>query len=132
MMGDVPDQKVPIPNLTITRILNQEKSPDLFSHKGFEAIQPSAESPMIINGKNIPLLDVFLFHFYPLDHSSMGGIRRNLLIFYLIEAAKLFSILLMPDDDSWTEQSYLGCSSVPFLSPLIHSNMGGLRLSSVT
>nr|GFB30194.1 hypothetical protein [Tanacetum cinerariifolium] len=28
MMGDVSDQKVPIPNLTITRILNQEKSPD--------------------------------------------------------------------------------------------------------
>nr|GFA02999.1 hypothetical protein [Tanacetum cinerariifolium] len=37
MMGDVFDQKVPIPNLTITRILNQEKSPDLLSHLGFEA-----------------------------------------------------------------------------------------------
>nr|GFC99989.1 hypothetical protein [Tanacetum cinerariifolium] len=58
MMGDVSDQKVPIPTLTITRILNQEKSPDLFSHQGFEAFQPSAECPMIINGKNIPLLDV--------------------------------------------------------------------------
>nr|GFB13768.1 hypothetical protein [Tanacetum cinerariifolium] len=65
MMGDVSDQKVPIPNLTITRVLNQEKSPDLFSHLGFEAFQPSAECPMIINGKNIPLLDVPLFHFYP-------------------------------------------------------------------
>nr|GEW03175.1 hypothetical protein [Tanacetum cinerariifolium]GEW04681.1 hypothetical protein [Tanacetum cinerariifolium] len=32
MMGDVSDQKVPIPNLTITRILNQEKSLDLLSH----------------------------------------------------------------------------------------------------
>nr|GFB79752.1 hypothetical protein [Tanacetum cinerariifolium] len=70
--GDVPDQKVSIPNLMITRILNQEKSPDLLSHLGFEAIQPSAECPMIINGKNLPLLDVPLFHFYPLDHSSMG------------------------------------------------------------
>nr|GFD08086.1 hypothetical protein [Tanacetum cinerariifolium] len=29
MMGDVSDQKVPIHGLTITRILNQEKSPDL-------------------------------------------------------------------------------------------------------
>nr|GFB57013.1 hypothetical protein [Tanacetum cinerariifolium] len=67
MMGDVSDQKVPIPNLTITRILNQEKSPDLFSHLGFEAFQPSAECPMIINGKNTPVLDVPLFHFYPLD-----------------------------------------------------------------
>nr|GEW05367.1 retrovirus-related Pol polyprotein from transposon TNT 1-94 [Tanacetum cinerariifolium] len=67
MMCDVSDIKVPIPNLTITRILNQEKSPDLLSHLGFEAFQPSAECPMIINGKNIPLLDVPLFHFYPLD-----------------------------------------------------------------
>nr|GFA14254.1 hypothetical protein [Tanacetum cinerariifolium] len=57
MMGDVSDQKVPKPNLTITRVLNQEKSPDLLSHLGFKAIQPSAECPIIINGKNIPLLD---------------------------------------------------------------------------
>nr|GFB39972.1 hypothetical protein [Tanacetum cinerariifolium] len=28
----------------------------------------------------------------------------------------------MPDADSWTEQSYLGCSSVPFLSLLIRSS----------
>nr|GFC48037.1 hypothetical protein [Tanacetum cinerariifolium] len=67
MMGDVSDQKVLIPNLTITRVLNQEKSPDLLSNLGFEAFQPSAECPMIINGKNIPLFDVPLFHFYPLD-----------------------------------------------------------------
>nr|GEU75885.1 hypothetical protein [Tanacetum cinerariifolium] len=65
MMGDVSDQKVPIPNLTITRILNQEKSPDLLSHLGFEAFQPSAECPMIINGNNTPVLDVPRFHFYP-------------------------------------------------------------------
>nr|GEZ84176.1 hypothetical protein [Tanacetum cinerariifolium] len=37
MVGDVSDQKVPIPGLTITRILNQEKSPDLLSHQGLEA-----------------------------------------------------------------------------------------------
>nr|GFB79488.1 hypothetical protein [Tanacetum cinerariifolium] len=73
MMGDVSDQKVPIPNLTITRILNQEKSPDLLSHLGFEAFQPSAECPMIINGKNTPVLDVPLFHFYPLDQLKYGG-----------------------------------------------------------
>nr|GEX65414.1 hypothetical protein [Tanacetum cinerariifolium] len=65
MLGDVSDQKVPILGLMITRILNQEKSLDLLSHQGFEAFQPSAECPMIINGKNIPLLDVPLFHFYP-------------------------------------------------------------------
>nr|GEV45155.1 hypothetical protein [Tanacetum cinerariifolium] len=73
MMGDVSDQKVPIPRLTITRILNQEKSPDLLSHLGFKAFQPSAECPMIINGKNTPLLDVPLFHFYPLDQLKYGG-----------------------------------------------------------
>nr|GFC76166.1 hypothetical protein [Tanacetum cinerariifolium] len=32
MLGDVSDQKVPKPNLMITRVLNQEKSPDLLSH----------------------------------------------------------------------------------------------------
>nr|GEY09671.1 hypothetical protein [Tanacetum cinerariifolium] len=65
MMGDISERKVPIPNLTITRILNQEKSLDLLSHLGFEAFQPSTECPMIINGKNTPVLDVLLFHFYP-------------------------------------------------------------------
>nr|GEY20758.1 hypothetical protein [Tanacetum cinerariifolium] len=72
MMGDVSDQKVPIPGLTITRILNHEKSPDLLPHQGLEAFQPSAECPMIINGKNTPLLDVPLFHFYPLAQTKYG------------------------------------------------------------
>nr|GFA99227.1 hypothetical protein [Tanacetum cinerariifolium] len=65
MMGDIYDQNVPIPNLMITRVLNQEKSPDLLLHQGLEIFQPSAECPMLINGKNTPLLDVPLFHFYP-------------------------------------------------------------------
>nr|GFA85377.1 pre-mRNA splicing Prp18-interacting factor [Tanacetum cinerariifolium] len=73
IMGDVFDQKVPIPNLMITHILNQEKSPDLLYHLGFEAFQPSAECPMIINGKNTPVLDVPLFYFYPLDQLKYGG-----------------------------------------------------------
>nr|GFC76842.1 hypothetical protein [Tanacetum cinerariifolium] len=53
---------------------HMEKSPDLFSHMGFEAFQPSAECPMIINGKNIPFLDVPFSIFTPLINSSMGGI----------------------------------------------------------
>nr|GFB27016.1 hypothetical protein [Tanacetum cinerariifolium] len=53
MMGDVSDQKIPIPNPTITRILNQEKSPDLLSHLGFEAFQPSAECPMMIKRRTL-------------------------------------------------------------------------------
>nr|GEU72064.1 hypothetical protein [Tanacetum cinerariifolium] len=42
-----------------------EKSPDLLSHLGHEAFQPSAECPMMIHGKNTPILDVPLCHFYP-------------------------------------------------------------------
>nr|GEY38005.1 reverse transcriptase domain-containing protein [Tanacetum cinerariifolium] len=71
MMGDVSDQKVPIPGLTITRVLNQEKSRDLLSHLGFEAFQPSAECPMIINRKNIPLLDIK-------KEQSLGGPPQKL------------------------------------------------------
>nr|GFB06875.1 hypothetical protein [Tanacetum cinerariifolium] len=73
MMGDVSDQKVPIPGLTITRVLNQEKSPDLLSYRGFENFQLSAKRPMMIHGKNIPILDVPLFYFYPLDQLKYGG-----------------------------------------------------------
>nr|GEU95597.1 hypothetical protein [Tanacetum cinerariifolium] len=56
-----------------TGILN-EKSPDLLSHQGLKAFQPSAECPMMIHGKNTPILDVPLFHFYPLDQFKYGGI----------------------------------------------------------
>nr|GEZ70734.1 hypothetical protein [Tanacetum cinerariifolium] len=65
MMGDVSEQKVPIPGPTITRVSNQEKSPDLLSHQGHETFQPFTECPMMIHKKNIPILDVPLFHFYP-------------------------------------------------------------------
>nr|GEY93950.1 hypothetical protein [Tanacetum cinerariifolium] len=77
MMGDVSDQKVPIHGLTITRVLNQEKSPDLLSHQGLEAFQPSAECLMIINGNNIPLLDVLFSISIPLDKLKYGGIRSS-------------------------------------------------------
>nr|GFC39129.1 hypothetical protein [Tanacetum cinerariifolium] len=36
MMGDISEQKVPMPGLMITLVLNQEKSPDLLSHQGLE------------------------------------------------------------------------------------------------
>nr|GEU72394.1 retrovirus-related Pol polyprotein from transposon TNT 1-94 [Tanacetum cinerariifolium] len=35
-MGDISEQMVPMPGLMITRVLNQEKSPDLLSHQGLE------------------------------------------------------------------------------------------------
>nr|GEV43902.1 hypothetical protein [Tanacetum cinerariifolium] len=73
MMGDIFDQKVPIPNLMITRVSSQEKSPDLLPHQGLKAFQSSAECPMMIKGKNTPIMDVPLFHFYPLDQLKYGG-----------------------------------------------------------
>nr|GEY35817.1 hypothetical protein [Tanacetum cinerariifolium] len=36
MMGDISDQKVPMPKLMITCVSNQEKSPDLLSHRGLK------------------------------------------------------------------------------------------------
>nr|GEV24786.1 hypothetical protein [Tanacetum cinerariifolium] len=65
MMGDISEQKVPMPIFIITLVLNQEKSPDLLSHQGLEAFQPSAECSMMIHGKNTLILDVPLFHLYP-------------------------------------------------------------------
>nr|GFB32757.1 hypothetical protein [Tanacetum cinerariifolium] len=74
IMGDNSKKKVPILRLMITRVSNQEKSPDLLSHWSLEIFQPSAKCPMMIHGKNIPILDVPLFHFYPLDQFKYGGI----------------------------------------------------------
>nr|GFB70386.1 hypothetical protein [Tanacetum cinerariifolium] len=73
MLGDNSEQKVPIPGLMITRVSNQEKSPDLLSHRSLENFQHSAKCPMMIHGKNIPILDVPFFHFYPLDQFKYGG-----------------------------------------------------------
>nr|GEU78969.1 hypothetical protein [Tanacetum cinerariifolium] len=64
MMGDIFDQKVPMPTLMITLASHQEKSPDLLSHRGLKNFQPSDKCLMMIHGKNIPILDVPLFHFY--------------------------------------------------------------------
>ncbi|GKE51324.1 hypothetical protein Tco_1486480 [Tanacetum coccineum] len=44
---------------------NEEKSPHLLSHRGFKAFQLIFESPMMIYGENIPILDVLFLHFYP-------------------------------------------------------------------
>nr|GEX11060.1 hypothetical protein [Tanacetum cinerariifolium] len=72
MMGDISERKFPIPNLTITRVLNHEKSPDLLSHQGFDAFQPSAECPMIIYGKNTLVFDVLLLKM----NGSVEGSRK--------------------------------------------------------
>nr|GEV32585.1 hypothetical protein [Tanacetum cinerariifolium] len=65
LTGDISEHKVPMPRLMLTLVSNQEKSPDLLSHLGHEAFQPSIEWPMMIYGRNTPILDVQFFHFYP-------------------------------------------------------------------
>nr|GFC41814.1 hypothetical protein [Tanacetum cinerariifolium] len=54
-----------------------EKSLDLLSHRGLKIFQPFAKCPMMIHGKNIPILDVPLFHFHPLDQFKYGGIGSS-------------------------------------------------------
>nr|GEW42182.1 reverse transcriptase domain-containing protein [Tanacetum cinerariifolium] len=44
MMGDISDQKAPMHKLMITLVPNQEKSPDLLSHRGLKTFQPSANA----------------------------------------------------------------------------------------
>nr|GEV96424.1 hypothetical protein [Tanacetum cinerariifolium] len=64
MMGEISEQKVPMPRLMITLIPNQEKSHDLLPHQGPKAFQLFSECPMMIHGKNTPILDVPFFHLY--------------------------------------------------------------------
>nr|GEW61498.1 ribonuclease H-like domain, reverse transcriptase, RNA-dependent DNA polymerase [Tanacetum cinerariifolium] len=65
MMGDIYAQEAFMHKLMITLVPHHEKSLDLLSHRGLKAFQPSAKCPMMIHGKNIPILDVPLFYFYP-------------------------------------------------------------------
>nr|GEY87342.1 hypothetical protein [Tanacetum cinerariifolium] len=81
VMGDIFEQKVPMPRLMFTQstlVPNQEKYPDLLSHLGHEAFQPSAECPMMIYGRNAAILNVPFFHFYLLDQFKYGGIGSSL------------------------------------------------------
>nr|GFD24855.1 hypothetical protein [Tanacetum cinerariifolium] len=68
VVGDISKHYVPIPRLLPTQTTlasNQEKSPHLLSHRGLKAFQLPSESPMMIYGGNIPILDVSFLHFYP-------------------------------------------------------------------
>nr|GEX07537.1 hypothetical protein [Tanacetum cinerariifolium] len=71
-IGNNSEQKVPMPGHMITRVSYQEKSPDLLSYRGLKNFQLSAKCPMMIHEKNIPILDVPLFYFYPLDQFNYG------------------------------------------------------------
>nr|GEX44235.1 hypothetical protein [Tanacetum cinerariifolium] len=66
VVGDSSEYYVPIPRLLPTQpthASNREKSPHLLSHQGLKAFQLSSESPMMIYGGNIPILDVPFLHF---------------------------------------------------------------------
>nr|GEV96341.1 hypothetical protein [Tanacetum cinerariifolium] len=68
VMGDISEHKVPIHRIMfpqLTLVPNQEKSLDLLPHLGHEAFQPSTKCPLMIYGRNISILDVLFFHFYP-------------------------------------------------------------------
>nr|GEY88122.1 hypothetical protein [Tanacetum cinerariifolium] len=70
VMGDTSKHKVPMPRLMFTQptlVPNQEKSLGLLYHQGHEAFQPSTEGPMMIHGRNIPILDVYFSISIPLD-----------------------------------------------------------------
>nr|GEU59778.1 reverse transcriptase domain-containing protein [Tanacetum cinerariifolium] len=59
-------------SLVLLQNHQMEKFPDLLSHRSLKILQPSAKCPMMIHEKNIPFLDVPLFHFYPLDQLKYG------------------------------------------------------------
>nr|GEW49656.1 hypothetical protein [Tanacetum cinerariifolium] len=68
VMGDISEHNVPMPRLMFTQptlVSNQDKSPNLLSHLGHKASQPSTKCPMMIYGRNTPILDVPFLHFYP-------------------------------------------------------------------
>nr|GEX30837.1 hypothetical protein [Tanacetum cinerariifolium] len=68
VVGDISKHYVPMPRLLPTQpnlASNQEKSPHILSHRGLKAFQLSSESPMMIYGGNIPILDVPFLYFYP-------------------------------------------------------------------
>nr|GEZ46117.1 hypothetical protein [Tanacetum cinerariifolium] len=69
VVGDISKDYVLMPRLFPTQLTlssNEDKYPHLLSHRGFKALKLFSESPMMIYGGNIPILDVPFLHFYPL------------------------------------------------------------------
>nr|GEX95036.1 hypothetical protein [Tanacetum cinerariifolium] len=48
-----------------TGVFNVKMMGDISENKGHEALQPSTECPIMIYGKNTPILDVLFLYFYP-------------------------------------------------------------------
>nr|GEZ39785.1 hypothetical protein [Tanacetum cinerariifolium] len=76
VVGDIFEHYVPMPRLLPTQttlVSNQEKSPHLLSLWGLKDFQLSFESPMMIYGGNIPILDVPFLHFYSPSPAQVWG-----------------------------------------------------------
>ncbi|GJU09654.1 hypothetical protein Tco_1132050 [Tanacetum coccineum] len=56
---------------------NEEKSPHLLSHRGFKAFQLISESPMMISGGDIPILDVLIARIFEASRAH-GFVLRSL------------------------------------------------------
>ncbi|GJX85501.1 hypothetical protein Tco_0336275 [Tanacetum coccineum] len=68
VVGNISEHRVLMPRLLPiqpTLASNEEKSPHFLSYWGFKAFQLFSESPMLIYGEDIPILDVSFLHFYP-------------------------------------------------------------------
>ncbi|GKD42520.1 hypothetical protein Tco_1267165 [Tanacetum coccineum] len=68
VVGNISEHHVLTPRLLPTQptlASNEEKSSHFLSHRGFKAFQLFSESPMMIYGGDIPILDVPYLHFYP-------------------------------------------------------------------
>nr|GEW34461.1 hypothetical protein [Tanacetum cinerariifolium] len=59
-----------IPSSVLLQNHQMEKSPDLLSHQGLKTFQPFAKYPMMIHGKNIPILLLHLVGSQPMLKSS--------------------------------------------------------------
>nr|GEZ16820.1 hypothetical protein [Tanacetum cinerariifolium] len=76
VVDDISEHYVPMLRLLPTQPTlgsNQEKSPHLLSHRVLKAFQLSFESPMMIYGGNIPILDVLFLHIYPPRPAQVWG-----------------------------------------------------------
>nr|GEV03259.1 hypothetical protein [Tanacetum cinerariifolium] len=78
VVGDISERYVYVPNVLPTQLtlclvidtlllflFENEDKVHLLSHRGFKAFKLFSESLMMINGGNIPILDVPFLHFYP-------------------------------------------------------------------
>ncbi|GKG49655.1 hypothetical protein Tco_0518429, partial [Tanacetum coccineum] len=64
VMGNISKHCQVIDTLLLFSSENEDKV-HLLSHRGFKAFHLFSESPVMIYGEDIPILDVLFLHFYP-------------------------------------------------------------------